>query len=57
MTPRKSVIEDEVEDLKIDETDLISKEQTMVCISKEGYIKRCSIKSFNASKQNQLKEK
>lgn len=56
VTPRKSVVEDEVEDLKIDETDLISKEQTMVCISKEGYIKRCSIKSFNASKQNQLKE-
>lgn len=56
VTPRKTVIEHEVEELKVDEMDLVSKEQTMVCVSKEGYLKRCSIKAYNASKQNQLKE-
>ncbi len=53
--PRRSKIEDEVSSLKIDETDLITKEQTMVSVSRDGYIKRASIKSYNASKQNGIK--
>lgn len=55
-TPRRTVIEEEVSDLKIDEMDLISDEQVVVCVSKEGYIKRTSLKSYNTSKQNGLKE-
>lgn len=54
--PRRTVIEDKVTSLKIDETDLITKEQTIVSISKEGYIKRTNLKSFNSSKVNGLKE-
>lgn len=54
--PRRTVIEDKVSSLKIDETDLITKEQTVVSVSKEGYVKRTNLKSFNSSKQNGLKE-
>lgn len=54
--PRRTVIEEEVTDLTIDETDLISKEQVMVSISRGGYVKRVNLKSFNASKNNYLKE-
>ena len=42
--------------IKFDETDLISKEQVMVCVSKDGYLKRATIKAYNASKSNGLKE-
>ncbi len=42
--------------IKYDETDLISKEQVMVSISRDGYMKRASIKAFNAAKTNGLKE-
>ena len=55
-SPRRTQIEDEVSNLKIDESDLVSKEQTMVSITKEGYVKRASIKAYNASKTNGLKE-
>ncbi len=54
--PRKTVIEEEISDIKIDETDLISKEQVMVLVSKEGYIKRINMKSYNISRVNTLKE-
>ncbi len=54
--PRRTEIEDEVSDLKIEEKALVSKEQTMVSISKEGYLKRATIKAYNASKVNGLKE-
>ena len=52
---RTKIIED-VTDLTIDDKDLISKEQVIVTISKEGYLKRVSLKSYNASKNNFLKE-
>lgn len=42
--------------MKYDETDLITKEQVMVCVSTDGYLKKTSLKSYNASKQNGLKE-
>ncbi len=54
--PRKTAIEDEISELKIEETDLISKEQVIVVVTKEGYLKRVSLKSFNKSINNNLKE-
>ena len=54
--PRRSEISDEESQIKIDETELISKEQTIVSISREGYLKRCNLKSFNKSSVNALKE-
>lgn len=56
VVPRRTQIEDEVQSIKIDETDLISKEQTMVSVSKEGYLKRANLKAYNAAKSNGLKE-
>lgn len=42
--------------MKYDETDLITKEQVMVCVSTDGYLKKTSLKSYNASKQNGFKK-
>ncbi|WP_026399982.1 DNA topoisomerase IV subunit A [Acholeplasma equifetale] len=54
--PRKTVIEDEIENIKIDHRDLISDENVMIGVTKDGYIKRASLRSFNASKDVGLKE-
>ena len=56
VTPRRTVINEEVTDLSVDETDLITKEDVMVVITKGGYLKRISLKSWQASKVNYLKD-
>lgn len=48
-TPRKTEIIDEIVDIKLDTTDLIAKENVMVALSNEGYIKRVSMKSYTSS--------
>ena len=53
---RRTKLSKEVSDLTISESDLISKEDVIVTISKERYIKRISLKSYNASKNNYVKE-
>ncbi len=55
-TVRKTEILDEISNIKVEEADLISKEQTIVSISREGYLKRTTPKSYNSSKINGLKE-
>ena len=52
---RKSVIEDEIEAIKIDHRELISDESVMIGITKDGYVKRASMRSYNASKEIGLK--
>lgn len=47
--PRKSAVQDEVTEIKIDTTNLIPKEDCMVVVTNEGYVKRTSIRSFEAS--------
>lgn len=47
--PRKSTIENEIEEIKVTLNVLIPSEEVIVTISKEGYIKRTSVRSFNAS--------
>ena len=56
VSPRKTEIRDENANIKIDETELISKEQCVVSVSREGYIKRASLKAYNSSKLNTLKD-
>lgn len=53
---RRTDILEEVSDLKIQETDLITKEQVMVCVTKDGYIKRINLKGWAQSKNNNLKD-
>lgn len=48
-TPRKTEIKDEVTEIKIDTTTLIPKEECIVVVSKEGYVKRTSIRSYEAT--------
>lgn len=47
-TPRKTEISDEVTEIKIDTTSLIPKEDCVVVITDEGYVKRVSTRSYAA---------
>ncbi|UTR10676.1 DNA topoisomerase IV subunit A [Evansella sp. LMS18] len=46
---RKTVIEHEIEDLKINMEVVIPSEDVMVSVTKEGYVKRSSLRSYSAS--------
>lgn len=47
ISPRRSKIEEEIDEIIIDKMAMIIKEEVMISISKKGYCKRSSIKSFN----------
>ena len=53
-TPRKTSIEDEVSEIRIDTTSMISKEDCVVVVTKQGYVKRVSLRSFKASEEETL---
>ena len=46
--PRKTEIKDEITEIKIDMTDMIPKEDVIVVVTSEGYVKRVSKKSYSA---------
>ncbi len=46
-TPRRTIIKDEITEIKIDELSMIPKEDYIVSVSKSGYIKKLSIKAYN----------
>ncbi|MCF7923669.1 MAG: DNA topoisomerase IV subunit A [Candidatus Izimaplasma sp.] len=48
-SPRKTVIKNEIKKIEIDEQELIENENVMVIISRDGYIKRSSLKSYQAT--------
>jgi len=52
---RKSEIEAEIENIKIDSKDLISEEKVIIGITREGYVKRASTRSYQASQNVGLK--
>lgn len=47
--PRRTEIQKEVEEIKIDLTAFIPEEDVYVSVSKDGYIKRSSLRSYNSS--------
>ena len=47
--PRKTLIKDEITEIKIDQLDLVSKENFVVCVSGSMYVKKHSIKAFSAN--------
>ncbi|WP_053366720.1 DNA topoisomerase IV subunit A [Bacillus sp. FJAT-27245] len=51
---RRSVIEDEIEELKINLDVMVPSEDVIVTVTKEGYIKRTSLRSFSASNGQDL---
>ncbi|MDD5601355.1 MAG: DNA topoisomerase IV subunit A [Candidatus Izemoplasmatales bacterium] len=48
-TPRRTQIQEEIQKVEIDETALIEHENVIVVISRGGYIKRSSLKSYQAT--------
>ena len=46
---RKTKIEDQVSEIVIDRTSMIQSEKVVVTVSKDGYVKRVSMRSFTAS--------
>ena len=47
--PRRSEIQEEVEEIVIDKTAMIPNERVMVTVSRDGYVKRASLRSYGAS--------
>ena len=56
--PRKTDIKEEITDIKIDSTEMIAKEDVIVALTKDGYIKRTSQRSYSSSNNEtpQLKD-
>ena len=48
-TPRMTDIKEEITEIKIDEVAMIPKEDVVVAITKDGYIKRTSFRSYSSS--------
>ena len=48
-TPRITDIKEEITEIKIDEADMIPKEDVVVAITRDGYIKRTSFRSYSSS--------
>ncbi len=51
-TPRRSEIQNDIQEIVIDEKAMIADEQVMVTITKDGYVKRVSLRSYNASQDS-----
>ncbi|MFR9257084.1 MAG: hypothetical protein ACLVJ6_17195, partial [Merdibacter sp.] len=50
-TPRRTQIESQIEEIVIDQKQMIPSEQVMCTISRDGYAKRVSLRSYNASSE------
>jgi topoisomerase-4 subunit A len=48
-TPRLTEIRDEIEEIKIDSTSMLPKEDVVVVVTKHGYVKRVSMRSYSSS--------
>src|SRR5690625_3613030 len=48
-TPRLTQIEEEIEELKVEKEVLVSEEEVIVTLTKEGYLKRTSVRSYQSS--------
>ena len=53
-TPRKTMIEEEVAEIKIDTTKMIPKEDCIVVVTKQGYVKRVSLRSYHSNEEDTL---
>ncbi|MBR1936683.1 MAG: DNA topoisomerase IV subunit A [Bacilli bacterium] len=54
VTPRLTDIKDEITEIKIDETEMIPKEDVVVAITKDGYIKRTSFRSYTSTNKEDI---
>lgn len=51
---RLTLIEDEIEEIKIDTQVLVAQEDVIVSVTREGYVKRTSLRSYSASKPEEI---
>ncbi|WP_195640373.1 DNA topoisomerase IV subunit A [Enterococcus durans] len=51
---RMTKIEDEIEEIKIDTKVLVAQEDVIVSVTREGYVKRTSLRSYSASKPEEI---
>lgn len=56
-TPRLTVIENEISEIKIDTEVLVASEDVVVSVTKEGYVKRTGMRSYAASNGEDLSMK
>ena len=49
---RKTEIKEEITEIKIDAQNLLPKEDCIVVVTKDGYVKRTNLRSYNASNDN-----
>ncbi len=56
-TPRKTEIRDEITEIKIDVTATIPKEDVIVVVTHDGYVKRVSKRSYNKDEETLVKDK
>ena len=47
--PRKTIIKDEITEIKVDMKEMIPNEKVVVVVTNDGYVKRVSLKSHNSS--------
>lgn len=52
--PRLTQLEDKIEEIQIETAVLIPQEEVMVSVTREGYIKRSSLRSYSASKEDAI---
>lgn len=52
--PRRSSIEDKIQTIELDKEVIVPKEEMIVTVTNEGYIKRTSLRSYNASAPHEL---
>ena len=55
-TPRRSEIETEIEKITITKEELVTEEQVVIGITREGYVKKSTPRSFNATETPSLKD-
>ncbi|MBO1300187.1 MULTISPECIES: DNA topoisomerase IV subunit A [unclassified Enterococcus] len=51
---RLTMIEEEIEEIKIDTQVLVAQEDVIVSVTREGYVKRTSLRSYSASKPEEI---
>ena len=51
---RKTVIEEEIEELKVEKEVLIAEEEVIVSVTRDGYLKRTSLRSYGASTPEEI---
>ncbi|MBG9981960.1 DNA topoisomerase IV subunit A [Aerococcaceae bacterium DSM 111020] len=55
--PRRTVIEAEIEEIEVKRTLLVAEEQVMVVVTREGYFKRTSMRSYQSSQIDDMEHR